>query len=110
MRRLAWVAAPLLLLAACGEPARKPAGTDSDASPARLIPNSPNTPTVRPQCDAPSLAYLVGKPKTQIPVPVEPARRRVSCSTCPIADDYRPDRTDIIFDTKTGVVLSVTCG
>lgn len=61
-------------------------------------------------CEAPSLAYLVGRPKTDIPVPVDPSRRRVSCATCPVTQDYRPDRTNIIFDQTTGLVTAVKCG
>jgi hypothetical protein len=62
------------------------------------------------QCDAPGLAYLVGHPRTDIPVPVDPSRRRVSCTTCPGADSYRPDRTDILFNADNGVITTVKCG
>jgi hypothetical protein len=61
-------------------------------------------------CDAPSLAYLIGKPRTEIPVPADLSKRRVACTTCPASDDYRPDRTDIIFNARTGRVSEVTCG
>ena len=88
-----------LLLAAC-----------RDGEPERLMPNMPSASTVKEQCDAHDLAYLIGKPRTEIPVAVDPSRRRVSCSTCQMAEDYRPDRTDIIFDSQTGLVMSVTCG
>ncbi len=97
MRRL--LLAGLLLVAAC-----------NDAEPQRLMPNTPSASTVKEQCDAHELAYLVGKPRTEIPVAVDPSRRRVACSTCQMAQDYRPDRTDIIFDSQTGLVMSVTCG
>lgn len=61
-------------------------------------------------CDAPSLAYLVGHMKSEIPVPVIPSRRRVACDSCPVTQDYRPERTTILFDANTGVITSVTCG
>ncbi len=61
-------------------------------------------------CDAPLLAYLVGHMKSEIPVPVYPARRRVICDSCEMTQDFRPDRTNILFDANTGVITSVTCG
>jgi hypothetical protein len=67
-------------------------------------------PAVQSSCEAPSLVYLIGKPKTQIPVPVDPSRRRVSCTTCPVTEDVRPERTDILFDQNTGLVTAVKCG
>ena len=61
-------------------------------------------------CDAPQLAYLIGHMKSEIPVPVIPSKRRVSCDSCPMTQDYRPDRTNILFDANTGVITAVTCG
>jgi hypothetical protein len=61
-------------------------------------------------CEAASLAYLVGKPRTEIPVPVDPNTRRVSCTTCPVTQDYLPGRTDILFDAQTGLITAVKCG
>jgi len=61
-------------------------------------------------CDAANLAWLVGRSRNEIPVPVDPARRRVACTRCPVTDDYRPDRTDIRYDAVTGLVTSVKCG
>ncbi len=108
MRALLLGLAALGLLSGCRDD--PPAASASDGPPARLMPNTPSASTVKEQCDAHDLAYLVGKPHTQIPVPVDPSKRRVACSTCALADDYRPDRTDILFDSETGLVLSVTCG
>ncbi len=61
-------------------------------------------------CGAAPLQYLVGRPKSQIPVPVDPSKRRVTCSTCPVTLDYREDRLNIVFDADTGTVLEVKCG
>lgn len=61
-------------------------------------------------CDAPSLAYLIGRSRTEIPVPADLSKRRVTCATCPSSEDYRPDRTDILFDARTNRVTDVTCG
>ena len=70
---------------------------------------APPTP-IQSRCEAASLAYLVGRPRMEIPVPVDPTSRRVSCTTCPVTQDYRPDRTDILFDAQTGLITEVRCG
>jgi hypothetical protein len=56
------------------------------------------------------LQYLVGRPRTQIPVPVNPGMRRVVCSTCMITQDYVEGRQTITYDTQSGLVTSVRCG
>jgi hypothetical protein len=56
------------------------------------------------------LALLIGKPKTEIPVPVEPSRRRVYCATCMVTDDLVPERQNIVFDPDTGLVVALSCG
>jgi hypothetical protein len=71
---------------------------------------APTQPPVKLLCDAPSLAYLVGRPRTEIPVPADLSRRRVACTTCVGPADRQPTRTDIIFDARTGIVTAVTCG
>ncbi len=62
------------------------------------------------QCNAQALQYLVGRPRTEIPVPLQPSTRRVVCSTCVITRDYRADRQTIVFDSDSGLIKSVTCG
>ncbi len=62
------------------------------------------------RCEATDLAYLIGRSRTEIPVPVDPSHRRVSCTTCPVTMDYMPDRTDILFDARTGLITEVKCG
>ncbi len=88
-------------------------GTQAPNAPL-LAPPPPavNAPAVAPPstCDAPSLAYLVGHMKSEIPVPVFPAKRRVICDSCEISQDFRPERTNILFDANTGVITQVTCG
>jgi hypothetical protein len=61
-------------------------------------------------CGAGALAYLVGRPRTEIPVPTDPSRRRVTCTTCPVTQDLRPDRQTVTYDAATGRVVGVTCG
>jgi hypothetical protein len=67
-------------------------------------------PPLKLLCDAPGLMYLVGRKHTEIPVPADLSRRRVSCTTCTPPSDYQPYRTDIVFDTRTGLITDVGCG
>jgi len=77
-------------------------------------PKAPAPKTSRPDpsdtCGARELQYLVGRPKTEIPVPVNPKNRRVTCTTCPITLDFSPQRVNILFDQATGIVREVRCG
>jgi len=108
MRTLGIVAA--LALAACASTeqteAPLPAAYVAPA-PVRMA-STPAPPT--DQCGARELAWLVGKPKTEIPVPVEITNRRVLCTTCPRTGEHIPRRLNIFFDQETGVVQQVACG
>jgi hypothetical protein len=53
---------------------------------------------------------LVGRPRSMIPVPVDPSRQRVACTTCPAAEDADPGRLNFLFDADTGVIRQVRCG
>lgn len=100
-----------MALAACSTPA-------SDASAPRTIEEAQiNLPTgTRPTnptadlCRAGELQWLVGKPKTDIPVPVDIVNRRVTCTSCPITEDYSPYRLNIFFNEQTDVIEQVRCG
>ncbi len=67
-------------------------------------------PLLHDTCGAAALAGLVGRPRTQIPVPVDLTRRRVACTACPVAPDVRLDRLNILYDARTGLVTKITCG
>jgi hypothetical protein len=66
-------------------------------------------PPDRDQCGAWELQDLVGKPRTEIPVPVDPSRRRVVCSTCPMTMDFNAGRLTIVYDAATNLVTRVSC-
>lgn len=61
-------------------------------------------------CGARDLQWLVGQPKSKIPVPIDPSKRRVACTTCPVTMDFSPTRLNIFFDETTGIVKEVRCG
>ena len=92
-------------------PAPAPIPAPQTSAPA---PQASQSPVYRPvagdQCGAAALQYLVGRPRTEIPVPLQPSTRQVVCSTCVITHDYRADRQTIVFDSDTGLIKSVACG
>lgn len=121
--------AAALLLAACGSDATAPAPAGRAGAGHARTPAAPAKPAVPPiaiypppisippapdrppdQCGAWELQGLVGKHRTAIPVPVQPSRRRVICTTCPRTMDYNPQRQTIEYDPATSLVTSVTCG
>ena len=61
-------------------------------------------------CKARDLQWLVGRPKTEIPVPVEVVNRRVACTTCPVTEDFSAYRLNIFFNQETDIVEQVRCG
>jgi hypothetical protein len=61
-------------------------------------------------CKAGELQWLVGKPRSEIPVPVDVVNRRVACTTCPVTEDYSPYRLNIFYNQQTGIVERVSCG
>lgn len=86
--------------------------TDLAAAPAAPSSAAPTSAPAGPPdtCGAAGLAYLVGKPRTEIPIPADMTHRRVVCSTCPVTQDARPDRQTITYDSGTNLVTKVSCG
>ncbi len=116
-RRLALAVIPVLAFCGCADGASGPSAEGGRAPPLRIIPGSlelpppgPSRPFLRDTCGAATLAGLLGRPRTQIPVPVDLTRRRVACTACPVAPDVRLDRVNILFDARTGIVTKITCG
>lgn len=112
MRHAALFAALLLAAACASPPAETPASPPS--APVAVGPAPPPiaspAPPTRDACGAADVQNLVGRPRTQIPVPVDPNRQRVACTTCPVTLDYRPDRLNFFFDADTGVIKEIKCG
>lgn len=104
MRPLIFVLALALGACASEAPYEPP---PNDPGPSRPPPPSRGPPD---RCGAAALQGLIGKPRTEIPVPVNPRLRRVACTTCPVTMDFNPDRLNIFFDAETGAVTEVRCG
>jgi hypothetical protein len=102
----------LTALAACSTPA-------SDAPAPRAVEEAglnqpvgtrnPQSPTAD-LCRAGEMQWLVGQPRTEIPVPVDVVNRRVTCTTCPVTEEFSPYRLNIFFNARTDRVEQVRCG
>jgi hypothetical protein len=107
-----WAAVGLAaLVCACTEPAKPPPAPTpvAVAPPPPLVEPPPNF-GPKDSCGADPLQYLIGKPRTDIPVPVNPNLRRVVCSSCAMTMDFNAARQTIVYDSQTGLVRSVKCG
>lgn len=107
MKKLILAAAIMTLSACASTPEPAPA-------PPPPVTASPTVPVPAPlpadSCKSADFQYLIGKNKSEIPVPTDPSKRRVACTTCPVTMDYRADRLNIFFDSETGIVKDVKCG
>lgn len=92
-----------------GDHTARPPGGATPGAPPPVQPSAAIAPA-RDQCGAGPLQYLIGKDRTEIPVAAQLNRRRVVCTTCPMTQDYRPDRQTILYDEATKKVTAVRCG
>ena len=106
-----------LLLAACTGPAYPVSGPVAPSPPvapptavARLATPIPRPAETVKECGAAALQGLIGRPRTEVPVPLDPGRQRVACTTCPAADNVDPGRLNSLFDAQTGLIKDVRCG
>ncbi len=67
-------------------------------------------PSASDQCGAAQAQLLVGRSRTLIPVPVDPRRQRVACTTCPVTEDFDPSRLNFFFDAQSGLIRQIRCG
>ncbi len=107
IRKLATFAA-VLTLSACASTPPPPPPAPPPITAAPTVPLPPPPP--EDSCRSGAFQYLVGRNRSEIPVPTDPSKRRVACTTCPVTMDYRPDRLNFFFDAETGIVKEVKCG
>lgn len=101
----------LAILAGCSTPASEALAPAVVARAERTRPvGDRNPPAEADLCGASELQWLVGRPRTEIPVPVQVVNRRVACTTCPISEDYSAYRLNIFYNEDTNLVESVRCG
>ena len=95
----------LISLAACaGQPPPPP-------PPIKPAPPPPPQASPEPdQCGAAAAQKYVGRPRSEIPIPVQPSLQRVACTTCPVTMDFNEKRLNFFYDAATGIVKEVRCG
>lgn len=96
----------LLLVAGCASPPPPPPPPGPPSTP----PPPPPPPPPSDLCRARDHQHLVGRPRSEIPVPVNPSEQRVVCTTCPMTMYHNPRRLNFLFDAATGIVREVKCG
>lgn len=96
------------ILCACAADAPPP--PPKAAEPPSVVQPPPPPPPPADQCGAAEAQKYVGRPRTEIPVPVLPALQRVACTTCAVTMDFNPRRLNFFFDADTGLVKEVRCG
>jgi hypothetical protein len=99
-----------LVLAACSSsPSEAPEPRGPEPIAARPSEPAPGT-SGGDRCGASEAQNLVGKSRTEIPIPIDPAKQRVACTTCPVSMDFSPERLNFFFDAATGLIKEVRCG
>jgi len=108
--RLSAIVGMLLMASACATSQRaEPPAPYAPAGP-QPAPIATPTPPSKDACGAAEQQGLIGRPRTEIPAPLYPDRTRVACTTCPVTQDYRPDRLNFLFDAGTGLIREIKCG
>lgn len=110
MRRAAIAALALATLAGCADYLPVDGDGRRTATPPKTAVSEAPKPVKGDTCGAAAMQYLVGKNKSEVPPPLDPAKRRMSCTTCAVTMGYRPDRLNILFVQDTGVITAVKCG
>ncbi|TAJ74299.1 MAG: peptidase inhibitor I78 [Phenylobacterium sp.] len=110
MRRATVMAGVLLGLGGCST---APPSAPPPPPPPAVAPPPPTDPGPQPSadsCGAKEVQNLVGRPRSEIPVPVRPELQRVACTTCAVTMDFNPNRLNFFFDAQTGLIKEVRCG
>lgn len=106
MKEILMLGAALVVLSGCvSEPPAPPPAPP----PPRPAPSPPPA-DANDKCGAAAAQGFVGRPRSEIPVPVRPDKQRVLCTTCVATMDFREDRLNFFYDADTGIVKKITCG
>lgn len=107
MKKILMFGAALIALSAC---ASEPPAPPPPAPPPLSRPATPPPSESADACGANEAQRFVGRPRSEIPVPVLPNLQRVACTTCPVTMDFNARRLNFFYDAQTGIVKKVSCG
>lgn len=62
------------------------------------------------RCGASGMGWLVGRPRTEVPVTADLSNRWVRSTAAEAPPGLAPERLNILYDPATGVVTHVQCG
>lgn len=111
MKKLLVFGAALVALAGCVSEPSAPPQAPAAPRPSQPPPSSPAPPEPEAdQCGAAAAQKYVGRPRSEIPVPLQPNLQRVVCTTCPMTMDFQARRLNFFYDAATGIVKEVRCG
>ena len=105
MKKFIILGASLIALSACADSPPVP-----PPAPPKPAPAPPPPPKEPDHCGAEAAQKYVGRPRSEIPVPVQPNLQRVACTTCPVTMDFNERRLNFFYDAATGIVKEVKCG
>ena len=60
-------------------------------------------------CDAETFRPLIGQPYTSVTAPTGP-RLRVYSNVAVVTQEYMPNRTNVVYNDRTGLILRAFCG
>jgi hypothetical protein len=94
------------------KPPPGPAATHAAPPPVSTAAPPPVSPPALPKdaCGADEAQRLVGRPRSEVPIPMRPALQRVACTTCPVTMDYNPRRLNFFYEASSGIIKEVKCG
>ncbi len=108
MKKILMFGAALIALSACAS--EPPAPPPPAPPPPSSRPATPPPSESADACGANEAQRFVGRPRSEIPVPVLPNLQRVACTTCPVTMDFNARRLNFFYDAQTGIVKKVSCG
>lgn len=86
-------------------------GAAPEPPPSMGAPAPPEPPRDGPsQCKADQYQRYIGRHRSELPPKPAGEVWRVTCTTCPVTEDYSPTRLNIFFNERTEIVEQIRCG
>ncbi len=95
IRLLAAAASAAALLSACAS---------TEAEPPLRVDDGPA------QCRADQYQNWIGRNRAELPQAPVGETWRIACTTCAVTMDYNPNRLNIFYEERSGVIREVRCG